>query len=77
MSVNNQDPILKALKEIQAKQDLTIAKQDQLENHMKQIHDDCKKTARANGAVAGAIAGTVSGGLVATGIALIKAKFGL
>ncbi|SSY80648.1 hypothetical protein [Alysiella crassa] len=72
MSVN-QDPILQALKEIQAKQDVTIAKQDDLEKHIKQIHNDCKKTARTNGAVAGA----VSGGLVATGIALIKAKFGL
>ena len=69
----NQDPILPALKEIQAKQDVTIAKQDDLEKHIKQIHDDCKKTARTNGAVAGA----VSGGLVATGITLIKAKFGI
>ncbi|AUX60836.1 hypothetical protein JF634_05630 [Simonsiella muelleri] len=69
----NQDPILQALKEIQAKQDVTIAKQDDLEKHIKQIHDDCKKTARTNGAVAGA----VSGGLVATGITLIKAKFGI
>lgn len=72
MSVN-QDPILQALKEIQAKQDVTIEKQDQLEKHIKQIHDDCQKNARTHGAVAGA----VSGGLVATGIALIKAKFGL
>lgn len=72
MSVN-QDPILQALKEIQAKQDVTIEKQDQLEKHIKQIHDDCQKIARTHGAVAGA----VSGGLVATGIALIKAKFGL
>lgn len=69
----NQDPILQALKEIQAKQDVTIVKQDDLEKHIKQIHDDCKKTARTNGAVAGA----VSGGLVATGITLIKAKFGI
>ena len=69
----NQAPILQALKEIQAKQDVTIAKQDDLEKHIKQIHDDCKKTARTNGAVAGA----VSGGLVATGITLIKAKFGI
>ena len=69
----NQDPILQALKEIQAKQDVTIAKQDDLEKHIKQIHDDCKKTARTNGAVAGA----VSGGVVATGITLIKAKFGI
>lgn len=67
-----QDPILNALKEIQEKQDITIKKQDDLEKHIKQIHDDCKKTARTNGAVAGGIAG----GLVATGIALIKAKFG-
>lgn len=72
MSVN-QDPILTALKEIQAKQDVTIEKQDQLEKHMKQIHADCKKTARANGAVAGGIAG----GLVSATIMYIRAKMGV
>ena len=73
MSVNNKDPILQALKEIQTKQDVTIAKQDALENHIKQIHDDCKKTARTNGAVAGGVAG----GLVSATIMYIRAKMGV
>ena len=72
MSVN-QDPILQALKEIQAKQDVTIAKQDDLEKHIKQIRDDCKKTARTNGAVAGGIAG----GLVSATVMYIRAKMGV
>lgn len=72
MSIERNDCILEILQEIRAKQDETIAKQDKLETHIKQIHDDCKRTARANGAVAGGLAG----GLVATGITLIKAKFG-
>lgn len=70
--MKNQDPILEMLREIRAKQDLAIEKQEQLEQHLKQIHQDCKKTARTNGAVAGAISGSVA----ATAIALIKAKFG-
>lgn len=68
----NQDPVLEILREIRSKQDLTIEKQDKLEAQIGKIHEDCKKVARTNGAVAGGIAG----GLVATGIALIKAKFG-
>lgn len=73
MSVENQDPVLRMLKEIQVKQDVTIAKQDDLENHIKQIHDDCKKTARASGAVAGGIAG----GLVSATVMYIRAKMGV
>lgn len=71
--MKNQDPILQALKEIQEKQDVTIAKQDDLEKHIKQIHDDCKKTARTNGAVAGGIAG----GLVSATVMYIRAKMGV
>lgn len=73
MSIKHTDPILQALKEIQAKQDVTIAKQDDLEKHIKQIHDDCKKTARTNGAVAGGIAG----GLVSATVMYIRAKLGV
>lgn len=72
MSGKHKDPILEMLCEIRAKQDLTLEKQDTLEKRLDQIHDDCKRVAQRNGAVAGGLAG----GLVATGIALIKAKFG-
>lgn len=77
MTLKHQDPVLQALKEIQIKQDVTIAKQDDLERHIKQIHDDCQKTARTHGAMAGAISGSVASGLVSLGIEMIKAKFGL
>jgi hypothetical protein len=39
--------------------------------------DQVKEIATRNGAISGAVAGTVSGGLVATGIYLIKARLGL
>lgn len=39
--------------------------------------DVVKTTATRAGALSGAVAGTVSGGLVATGIYLIKTKLGL
>ncbi len=77
MSVEHKDPILEMLREIRVKQDETLEKQDKMDARLDQIHDDCKKTARTNGAVAGAISGTATGGLVSLGIALIKAKFGL
>ncbi len=73
MSVEHKDPILEMLREIRAKQDETLEKQDKMDTRLDQIHDDCKRVAQKNGAVAGGLAG----GLVATGIALIKAKFGL
>ena len=69
----NQDPVLDALAEISRKQDTVIAKQDKLETQINQIHADCRRVARTNGAVAGG----VSGGIVSLGILLIKAKFGL
>lgn len=68
-----QDPVLKALAEIRAKQDETIVLQERMNTQLDQIHSDCKRTARANGAIAGGI----SGGLVSMGIALIKAKLGM
>lgn len=72
MSVEHKDPILEMLREISVKQDETLEKQDKMDARLDQIHDDCKRVAQKNGAVAGGLAG----GLVATGIALIKAKFG-
>ncbi len=47
-------------------------KLDVFEVKMEQIHKDSRKA----GAVAGGIAGGLAGGFVATGLALIKAKFG-
>lgn len=72
-----QDPILKSLAQIEAKIDQSLLNQEELRQEIDQIHQDCKKTARANGAVAGAISGSAAGGLVSLGFALIKAKFGL
>lgn len=48
------------------------SKLDALDGKVEQIHKDAKKA----GAVAGGVAGAVSGGLVATGIAFIKAQIG-
>lgn len=69
----NQDPVLSALVEINRKQDTVIAKQEQLEKRLTQIHIDCKRTARTNGAIAGG----VSGALVSATIAYIRAKMGV
>ena len=66
MSTPYQDPVVEMLREISAKQDVTIAKQDEMD----------KRIARTNGSLAGAVSGAVSGGVVATGIAFIRAKFG-
>ena len=41
-----------------------------------EIQADCQRIARTNGGLAGAVSGAVSGGVVATGIAFIRAKFG-
>ena len=67
------DPVLQALAEIRAKQDETIRLQERMDARLDQIHDDCKKTARVNGAVAGGLWGAV----VSATIALIKAKIGV
>ena len=65
----NKDPILEALARIEAKQDLSLQNQEQMEADIQQISQDTKKTA--------AIVGAVSGGIVSTGIALFRAKMGL
>lgn len=66
----NQDPILAALACIEGKVDDV---HDVMDVRLAQIHTECKRTA----ATRGAIAGGVAGGLVSTGIALIKAKLGM
>ena len=66
------DPVLDMLAEIRCKQDETIANQEQMNQHLTQIHLDCKRTARTNGAIAGAL----SGGLVSATLMLIKSKLG-
>ena len=74
--MTDKDPVLEMLREIGAKQDLTIEKQESMDRRLAEIHADCRRIARANGSLAGAVSGAVSGGIVATGIAFIRAKFG-
>ena len=76
MSNPYQDPVVEMLREIIAKQDVTIAKQDEMDKRLAYIQADCQRIARTNGGLAGAVSGAVSGGVVATGIAFIRAKFG-
>lgn len=73
MNNQNQDPVLQLLREVRDKQDEIIARQDRNDKHMKQIQTDCKRSAM----ITGAVAGGVSGGLIATGIAFIRAKLGV
>jgi len=76
MSNPYQDPVVEMLREISAKQDVTIAKQEAMDKRLAEIQADCQRIARTNGGLAGAVSGAVSGGVVATGIAFIRAKFG-
>ena len=71
--MQNQDPILKALEEINGKQDRLLQNQERMDAEIKKIHADCRRTSAATGAAAGA----VTGGIVATGIAFARAKLGL
>ena len=71
--MENKDPILSALARIEAKQDQVLAKQDVLDKEIGFIRQDCETIARKNALVAGGVAG----GVVSTGILLIKAKLGL
>ncbi|MDO4693062.1 MAG: hypothetical protein Q4A62_00325 [Eikenella sp.] len=68
-----QDPVMALLLEIREKQDQTIKNQERMDGQLQQIHADCRRTAM----VAGAASGGVMGGIVTTGILMIKAKFGL
>nr|DAN46416.1 MAG TPA: Tetrahydromethanopterin S-methyltransferase, F subunit (MtrF) [Caudoviricetes sp.] len=47
-----------------------------MDKRLSEIQTDCQRIARTNGSLAGAVSGAVSGGVVATGIAFIRAKFG-
>lgn len=71
--MQNQDPILAALARIEAKQDACLKNQERMDAQLDQIHADCRRTAM----VAGAASGGVMGGIVTTGILLLKAKLGL
>ncbi len=71
--MQNQDPILRALAEINGKQDQLLANQARMEAEIAQIHQDTKRTA----AVVGGVSGGVAGGVVSVGWQLIKAKMGL
>ncbi len=71
--MQQQDPILAALARIEAKQDEQLKNQEHMDAQLDQIHADCRRTA----VVAGAASGGVIGGVVTTGILLIKAKLGL
>lgn len=65
----NQDPILAALARIEAKQDQALERQDQMDAEIKQIRNDCRRSA--------AITGGLSGGIVAAGIEFIRIKTGI
>lgn len=73
----NQDPILAALARIEAKQDMCLENQQVMEEELQKIRTETRRISAATGAAAGGVAGAVSGGLVAAGVALIKAKLGL
>ncbi|QMT33463.1 hypothetical protein LNQ82_02845 [Conchiformibius steedae DSM 2580] len=73
MKSEQQDAVLKMLQEIRDKQDETIAKQDKMDEHLKQIHKDCRR----DSIIAGGAAGVVTGGVVSVGVAYIRAKLGL
>lgn len=73
MKSEQQDAVLKMLQEIRDKQDETIAKQDKMDEHLKQIHKDCRR----DSIIAGGAAGVVAGGVVSVGIAYIRAKLGV
>ena len=66
----NKDPILEALARIEAKQDQFQAT---MQEELAQIRQDCETQSRKTAALVGGL----SGGLVSTGIVLIKAKLGL
>ncbi|MCP2041460.1 uncharacterized protein YhaN [Neisseria sp. HSC-16F19] len=67
------DPILEALARIEAKQDEALHNQQRMDAQLQEIHADCRRTA----IMAGAASGGVMGGIVTTGVLLIRAKLGL
>lgn len=66
--MDNKDPILAGLARIEAKQDKILERQDELDAEIREIRQDCRRSA--------AIAGGLSGGMVAAGIEFIRIKFG-
>ncbi|MEZ3140816.1 hypothetical protein ACBQ88_17250 [Citrobacter braakii] len=56
-----------------------LAKLDEINGRLINMEsglDDLKKVAVINGALSGAVSGTLCGGLIATGITLIKLRWG-
>ncbi|WP_066076202.1 hypothetical protein [Bergeriella denitrificans] len=64
----DKDPILAALARIEAKLELQIAKTEEVENELKEIRKECKRSA--------AVYGGLGGVIVSTGWELIRAKLG-
>lgn len=66
------DPVLEALKRLETKVDKSLANQEAMDEELRKIHKDCRRVS----IVSGAVAGGLSGGVVAGGLAFIKAKLG-
>lgn len=66
--ITDKDPILAALARIEAKQDESLENQARMDEEIRQIHRECKRSA--------VITGGLSGGIVAAGIELLRIKFG-
>ncbi|MCP1772868.1 hypothetical protein J2T38_001704 [Neisseria perflava] len=62
------DPILQALVRIEAKQDLQIAKTEEMEQELREIRKECRRTSALYGGLGGAI--------VSTGWEFIRLKLG-
>ncbi|UOO81181.1 hypothetical protein LVJ83_09375 [Uruburuella testudinis] len=67
--MENQDPILAALARIEAKQDEQLENQARMDEEIKEIRKECRRTA--------AMYGGLGGMVVATGWEVVKAKLGL
>ena len=64
----DKDPILAALARIEAKQDEQLENQARMDEEIKQIRKECKRSA--------AITGGLSGGIVAAGLEFLRIKLG-
>ncbi len=62
---------------VRTQQEVDLLKQiDTKLDRIEQRVDNLQEVATKQGAIAGAVAGSITGGLVATGITLIKARLG-
>lgn len=67
--MENKDPILAALARIESKQDEQLENQARMDEEIKEIRKECRRSA--------AITGGLSGGIVAAGIEFIRIKTGI